>query len=67
MKRLFTQDYSQLEKDADRLLEIFDRLPDDHFNDRRSSVELIVRKLKGFARVYQNMSLRNGDAEIIIN
>jgi len=67
MKKMFTQDYSRLEKEADRFLEIYERIPDDYFTNQKSSVELIVRKLKGFARVYQNYSLNGTDAEIIIN
>ncbi len=67
MKKMFTQDYSRLEKEADRFLEIYERIPDDYFANQKSSVELIVRKLKGFARVYQNYSLNGTDAEIIIN
>lgn len=67
MKKLFTQDYSTLEKEAGRLLEIYERMPDQYFANQKSSVELIVRKLKGFARVYNNYSLNGTDAEIIIN
>lgn len=67
MKELFTHEYLQQEREAGRLLEIYDRIPDDFFVHQKSSIELIVRKLKGFARVYQNISLNGADSEIIIN
>ncbi|MCU4164915.1 hypothetical protein [Carboxylicivirga caseinilyticus] len=67
MKELFTHEYLQQEREAGRLLDIYDRIPDDFFVHQKSSIELIVRKLKGFARVYQNISLNGADSEIIIN
>lgn len=67
MESMFTQDYLSLENEASRLLDLFEKLPDDYFANRKSTVEQVVRKLKAYARVYNSFSFNGNDAEFIIN
>ncbi len=67
MQNIFTQDISTLEREAGFLLDLFEKVPDNYFTDSKSSIDLTVRKLKSFARVYQNLPIEGADAGFVIN
>lgn len=67
MKDTFTQDFLSLERESRYLLELFEKLPDDSFSSPKNSLGLVVKKLKAFARVYQNFSFDGQDSGFVIN